>query len=574
MTLEENPFLNDADEEDLFSRKDNDNPFVDSEDDDDEVALIRNKSRQKTDGGIAQALSSIPSPSSPQTVRPRKTLSGFKFPDDDTPSFNKSSQPDFTDYNDEEDESASPETPPHSDNANADASAGFSVSNDDDDDIFDDDDNPFEALSEDDVQQEDTDDGLDAFGGDPFSVDLDEDDDDSYSFNDMPETEDNEYANDTRLGQSVFSGFDIDKILETAIAEKDVSDVHVHTDQGVAFTRLGEIERRPEFGVPEGRVTRLVQRYLITHLQDQDFVREMDLDTSYVLKNGPYKGSRFRLNLALHFEEVALTFRLISDEIPTPESLGIEQELKDWFSLPAGLILINGPTGSGKSTTMASLMREIQLRRSKKIITVEKPIEYVYPDDGRGIVLQREVGKDTRGFGRGLSAAMRQAPHVILIGEVRDHSELSELLRAAETGHLAISTMHTNSVPTAINRIKSMFSGEEQTRVLLTLSDSVQGIMNQSLLKTTDGKGRFAVREILRVNAEIRNLIAEGDVHGIRAYQQRHKITMEHKLAEAVWQGRCTFEAGREQAVTPEDFDQYLLELQEEHGPGNVIREY
>lgn len=539
MALHDNPFLYDIEDEDGARKpREAENPFLSEDEDEDinEIEMLKdNISKRKN----------------------RKTLGDLKFPEEET-----ESNTDNTRFNEPYESTPATDTTPDDTSQDNDESI---------DDIFGND-NPFETLSETEVQQEDTTDGLEDFGEDPFAEPESNIYDYSSDTSEVNELEPTGH-DDEALGQSTFSGFSVNKILETAIREGNISDVHIHTNQGVSFTRLGEIEHRPEFGVPEGRITRKVQRYLISHLLDQDFVREKDLDTSYVLREGVYKGSRFRLNLALHFEEVAMTFRIISDEIPKTETLEVEQELKDWFSLPSGLILINGPTGSGKSTTMASLMREVQLTKPKKIITVEKPIEYVYPNDGKGLVLQREVGKDTRSFGNGLSAAMRQAPKVILIGEVRNQDELSELLRAAETGHLAISTMHTNSVPTAINRIKSMFEGEEQKRVLLTLSDTIQGIMNQSLPKTVDGKGRFAVREILRVTPEIRNLIAEGNVLGIRAYQQKHKITMEHKLAEAVWQGRCTLEVGREQAVTPEDFDQYLSDLQEEKGPGRVTRE-
>lgn len=539
MALHDNPFLYDIEDEDGARKpREAENPFLSEDEDEDinEIEMLKdNISKRKN----------------------RKTLGDLKFPEEET-----ESNTDNTRFNEPYESTPTTDTTPDDTSQDNDESI---------DDIFGND-NPFETLSETEVQQEDTTDGLEDFGEDPFAEPESNIYDYSSDTSEVNELEPTGH-DDEALGQSTFSGFSVNKILETAIREGNISDVHIHTNQGVSFTRLGEIEHRPEFGVPEGRITRKVQRYLISHLLDQDFVREKDLDTSYVLREGVYKGSRFRLNLALHFEEVAMTFRIISDEIPKTETLEVEQELKDWFSLPSGLILINGPTGSGKSTTMASLMREVQLTKPKKIITVEKPIEYVYPNDGKGLVLQREVGKDTRSFGNGLSAAMRQAPKVILIGEVRNQDELSELLRAAETGHLAISTMHTNSVPTAINRIKSMFEGEEQKRVLLTLSDTIQGIMNQSLPKTVDGKGRFAVREILRVTPEIRNLIAEGNVLGIRAYQQKHKITMEHKLAEAVWQGRCTLEVGREQAVTPEDFDQYLSDLQEEKGPGRVTRE-
>lgn len=194
------------------------------------------------------------------------------------------------------------------------------------------------------------------------------------------------------------------------------------------------------------------------------------------------------------------------------------------------------------STTLASMIREIQLRYPKKIITVEKPVEYVYGVSGRGVVHQREVGRDTRSFGAGLDSAMRQHPDVILIGEVRNKDEANALLYAADTGHLTFSTMHTNSAADTLNRIKRMFSGEDQVHVLGVLSEASHGFVNQLLVRTADGKGRFAVREILDItdNDDVKDLIRHGNVRGLRDYQMEHRITMEHELLKAVESGQAT----------------------------------
>lgn len=384
-----------------------------------------------------------------------------------------------------------------------------------------------------------------------------------------------------KFGQSVFDGFDVNAILADAIDE-DASDVYITANKGVWFKLLGEMKRCTNYPIPDGRVTKAVQEYIATNMADQDFIRDKELDTSYIIKHDPLKrdagieqrhvGRRLRVNMAWEFDDVYIVFRVIKDKIPAPEDLGIPDDLIKWLDAPAGLVLINGSTGTGKTTTLASMLRTKQLTRPETIITIERPVEFVYPNDGKALVLQREVGRDTHSFSNALTSAMRQSPDTILIGEVRNKEEVDALLVAADTGHLAISTMHTNSVAITLNRIKSMFEGEEQQHVLHQLADALQGIANQVLLKTPDGKGRFAVREVLAMNDEIRPLIAAGDVEGVRDYQREHKITMEHLLADAVHKGKCTLEAGRYKAVNAYEFDRYLKALLEE-SPGDVVRD-
>lgn len=211
------------------------------------------------------------------------------------------------------------------------------------------------------------------------------------------------------------------------------------------------------------------------------------------------------------------------------------------------------------STTMSSILRDIQLHQSKKIITIEKPIEAVYPPDGKSMVIQRAVPDDCLTFENGLTGAMRQNPDYILIGEVRNNLEVSEFLRAAETGHLAMSTIHTVNNVTTLNRIRSLFEGNEQKRILATLGDVLRGIMNQALVKTKDGKSRFAVREILTIDYKIRKLIAEDRFDEIRQYQEENRMTMEHKLCEAYISGKCHLKEARSKAPDQIYFD-HLLE--------------
>lgn len=349
----------------------------------------------------------------------------------------------------------------------------------------------------------------------------------------------------------------IDQILTEAIIT-GASDVHITANQKISMSRNGDIIRYDGYVIPDGdTMHQLIHDGILSHQEQAEFNREYEYDGAYTLRYGPYAGRRTRINIGRSFSQYFIVFRIINDFIPSLEDLSVEDEIVEWSNYPNGLFLLCGPTGTGKSTTLASIVHNIQLTTRKKIITIEKPIEYIYPDDTQSLVVQREVGGDTRGFYEGLTSAMRQNPDIILLGEVRNTEEVTELLRAAETGHLAISTMHTNSVATTINRIQNLFSGNEQRRIMSTLADTLRGIGNQVLVKDMED-GRFAVREILTVNQEIKDLIVAGDVQGIRKYQIDREETMEHKLAKAVLEGKCLKEEALKQVVDVRLFEDIL----------------
>ena len=369
-----------------------------------------------------------------------------------------------------------------------------------------------------------------------------------------------EYMLENEFITSGWVGFlHLDQILTDAILT-GASDVHIVTNQTVSMTRNGDIIRNDEYIIPDGEtMTYLVTGGLLNNQQQAILNSELEYDGSYELVHGPLRGRRTRINVGISFGQYFVIFRIINDFIPMPEDLGIEQEIRDWAKFPNGLFLLCGPTGSGKSTSLASIVHEVQRTTSKKIITIEKPIEYIYPDDSQALVVQSEVGNDTLGFYEGLTSAMRQNPDIILLGEVRNTEEVQELLRAAETGHLAISTMHTNSAATTINRIQNLFEGDEQRRIMSTLADTLRGVGNQVLVKDKND-GRFAVRELLSIDDEIRDLIIEGDVRGIRNYQIARKSTMEHKLALAVKSGQCL----KSEAIKHSSDPKFFLKLLEE----------
>lgn len=210
------------------------------------------------------------------------------------------------------------------------------------------------------------------------------------------------------------------------------------------------------------------------------------------------------------------------------------------------------------TTTLASLLNQVNIHERKKIVTVENPVEFVYSNDGKSLVIQREVGLDTRTFQQALDSAMRQKPNIILIGEVRNRTEIDALIRSSESGHLAISTMHTTSAPTTINRMISSYSEGEKERILATLAEVSRGFANQTLIKNLDGTSMIAVREILPITGEIKDLIREGNISGIREYQIDHKITLEHELVREVKKGTIDEEIAKYKSSEPDFFDQLM----------------
>lgn len=351
----------------------------------------------------------------------------------------------------------------------------------------------------------------------------------------------------------------LDLILSYGIRD-GASDIHLTANEPIAFTKDKSIIKRDDFPIPTNDVMMDLASSILNNVERADYLKNKDFDFSYTIKFGRYAGRRFRANIGLSFKTDFLVFRTISDTIPLPKEIEVPDEVIGWANLPSGVWIVGGATGSGKSTTLASLMYNIQLNQPKKIMTIEKPIEYIYPkNEGKALIVQREVGddQDTLSFSNGLTAAMRENPDIILIGEVRNTEEVSELIRAAETGHLAISTIHTNSVPTTINRIFSLFTPEEQGRIRSTLSDTLKGLMNQNLVRKKNG-GMFAVREVLTVNQQIRKYISNGDAESVRQYMIKHQITMEHELIKAYKKGRCNYEEARSLAPDLELFDNII----------------
>lgn len=245
----------------------------------------------------------------------------------------------------------------------------------------------------------------------------------------------------------------------------------------------------------------------------------------------------------------------------------IKGDKKDYYCIavnsPTKTFLCGNYIVTHNTTTLASIIRDIQLNEKKKIITIEKPIEFIYPNNGKSLIVQRDVPTDCLSFGNGLTSAMRSAPNIILIGEVRNREEVDEVLRASETGHLALSTIHTSNNITTLNRIRSLYTGEEQKRILSSLGDNLRGIINQTLVKSKDGKTRFALREVLKVDFNIRKLIQDDRLSEIRKMQENNRSTMEHLLLQAVLQQKCSLNDARDKAPDQSYFDYLYKQLKE-----------
>lgn len=346
--------------------------------------------------------------------------------------------------------------------------------------------------------------------------------------------------------EELLQGFDIDKIISFAIDSK-ASDIHIVPNQRVRYRINGTIIPVTRFESISGEITSRIEQKIVTHVAQDFFLKEWELDTSYTVRTGPHRGRRVRVNVSKRMDEIAMVMRVISQSIPLPHELEIERELLEWAELSSGLVLMNGPTGTGKSTTLASIIQTIQLNRACSIITVEKPVEYMYKDQGKAVLYQREVGRDTKSFAGALDSAMRMDPDVILIGETRNATEMGALLYAADTGHLALSTTHARSSAEVITRVKRMFPEVEHSDILQSLATHAHGFASQKLCKTADGKGRFAVREILTISDDeaIKDLILQGNDRGIRRLQEARGTTIDHALLRAVQSGRANWEDAR-----------------------------
>src|SRR5512134_240904 len=302
--------------------------------------------------------------------------------------------------------------------------------------------------------------------------------------------------------------------LLKAMIEKGASDLHITTGTAPQLRIDGKLHplRMPPLSPPE---TKQLCYSVLTDAQKHRFEEMNELDLSFSVQ----KLSRFRANVFVQRGNVAGAFRAIPFKIKTFEELGLPKIVEDLAQKPRGLVLVTGPTGSGKSTTLAAIINKINQERNEHIVTIEDPIEYLHPHKGC-IVNQREVGADTGSFKTALKYILRQDPDVVLIGEMRDLETIEAALTLAETGHLCFATLHTNSCVQTINRIIDVFPPYQQTQVRTQLSFVLEGVLSQILIPKASGTGRALALEVMVPNPAIRNLIREDKIHQIYSQMQ------------------------------------------------------
>ena len=334
-----------------------------------------------------------------------------------------------------------------------------------------------------------------------------------------------------------------EKLEELAKNNKKISDFHIRAGWPLAYRQTGEIHKIPDVMVK----AQDLQDLLSTNCNEIEMKRFQDtheLDSSVTLS-----GLRFRANFYKTIQGPAAVLRRVESVIPTMDQFELPPVLYDIIDMHKGLVLVTGPTGSGKSTTLAAIVNEINKTRTSNIITVEDPVEFIHKDL-KSIVSHREVGKQTQTFATALKAALREDPDVILVGEMRDLETVSLALTAAETGHLVFGTLHTSGAPSTINRIIDVFPPEQQAQIRAQISTSLKMVVTQRLLKTKDGQGRCGAFEVMKCTPPIQNLIREAKIHQIPSIMQTAvkdgMITMTKSLEDLVKAGKIDASAGKE----------------------------
>ncbi|WNM28666.1 PilT/PilU family type 4a pilus ATPase [Demequina capsici] len=339
-----------------------------------------------------------------------------------------------------------------------------------------------------------------------------------------------------------------------ALLKAGGSDLHLTVGAPPTIRVDGGLTPLEGYGKLGGDELQRVIYAILTQKQREDFETELELDLAYSLVGE----SRFRVNVYMQRESIGAAFRVIPYEILPLETLGIPQVVGTFAGLPRGLVLVTGPTGSGKSTTLASVIDMANRSRADHIMTVEDPIEFLHKHK-KSLVNQREVGTDTWSFANALKHVLRQDPDIILVGEMRDLETISVALTAAETGHLVFGTLHTQDAAQTIDRVIDVFPAHQQDQIRVQLATALQGVVCQTLCKRADGPGRAVATEVMVATSAIRNLIREGKTHQIyssmQAGQKQGMHTMDQHLANLVKAGKISYETGLEKCHHTEEFN-------------------
>ena len=319
----------------------------------------------------------------------------------------------------------------------------------------------------------------------------------------------------------------INKISELAKSNSKISDFHLRGGSNIACRIMGDIVIENNSKIENKDIDNLLKNNC-SEKEIKIFETKKELDCAIILGN-----LRFRANFYKTLNGLAAVLRRVETKIPLMDSLGLPPILFELIDAHKGLVLVTGPTGSGKSTTLAAIINQINESRQANIITIEDPVEFIHKDK-KSIVSQREVGKQTESFAKALKGALREDPDVILVGELRDLETIGMALTAAETGHLVFATLHTSGAPNTINRLIDVFPPEQQTQIKAQISESLKMGVTQKLFKKKDGSGRIAAFEVMVCNTAVKNLIREGKVFQIPGVMQTAQrdgmITMEKSI--------------------------------------------
>lgn len=351
---------------------------------------------------------------------------------------------------------------------------------------------------------------------------------------------------------------DTKRMLMTAM-EAGASDVHLTVGVPPKMRINGRLEPLVAYDTEgnefQGRLmppdTQAIADSFMNEKQKEIFESRGEYDMSYSIENL----GRYRVNIYKQRGSVAMALRLVGTEVPAPEALGVPASVMNLYNHKRGLVLVTGPTGSGKSTTLASIINLINHNREAHVITLEDPIEYLHRHD-KSIVNQREIGLDSMSYANALRAALREDPDVIQVGEMRDFETISVAITAAETGHLVLSTLHTIGAASTVDRVIDVFPPHQQQQIRVQLANVIEAVVSQQLIPTADGRGRVAAFEVLFANPAARNLIREGKTHMLGGIMQTNKnlgmITMDESILQLYKSGQINREMTIQFAQDPD----------------------
>lgn len=345
--------------------------------------------------------------------------------------------------------------------------------------------------------------------------------------------------------------------LLSEMERRSASDLHLKVGATPVLRVYGDLYPIDKFPALTGDQIESMFHELTDEASRKRFHEDLELDLAFQ-KQGV---ARYRVNISLERGNISLAIRRIPIDIPDLEQLGLPLVCRELAFLRQGLVLVTGPTGSGKSTTLAAMINLVNRAEARRIVTVEDPIEYVYVQN-RSMITQRQVGQDTHSFAAATKFALRQDPDIILVGEMRDSETMAACLTAAETGHLVMSTLHTNNGPQTIDRIVDSFPHHRQDQIRMQLSLTLQAVLSQLLLPRIDRTGRVPALEVMLANNAIRNLIREGKTHQMRSVMQTSRSagmqTMEGALKDLYQAGLISLETAREFAENEQELQAIL----------------